>query len=54
LDLPWINLRDASGQIARNYDVTAVPTKFVIDKEGLIVARNPEDIEQILRELSQN
>ncbi len=51
LELPWTNIRDASKSIAKQYNVTAVPTKFVIDKNGMIVARNPEDLKTILDSL---
>lgn len=51
LELPWVNIRDTSKSIARQYAVTAVPTKFVIDKNGVIVARNPEDLRTILESM---
>jgi thiol-disulfide isomerase/thioredoxin len=51
LELPWANIRDASKAIAKQYNVTAVPTKFVIDKNGIIVARNPEDLRAVLESL---
>lgn len=51
LELPWINVRDTSKSIAKQYAVTAVPTKFVIDKNGIIVARNPEDLRMVLDSL---
>jgi thiol-disulfide isomerase/thioredoxin len=48
LDLQWINIRDVSGKIAKNYQVTSVPAKFVIDKSGKIIARNPGDLKTLL------
>lgn len=51
LELPWTNIRDTSKSIAKQYNVTAVPTKFVIDKNGIIIARNPEDLKTILDSL---
>lgn len=51
LELPWVNIRDTSGEIAKAYDVTSVPSKFIIDKSGVIVARNPDDIEIVLKSM---
>ncbi len=51
LDLPWINIWDEGKEISTAYNVTAVPTKFVINKNGIIVARNPEDLRAILASL---
>jgi thiol-disulfide isomerase/thioredoxin len=53
LELPWINVRDVAKSIAKNYHVTAIPTKFVIDKSGIIVAHNPEDLIAILESLKE-
>ena len=33
---PWIFVIDTSGQVARNYRVAALPTSFVVDREGTI------------------
>jgi hypothetical protein len=30
------------GEIPRQYNVTSVPTRFLIDRDGLIVGRYPE------------
>ena len=51
IQLPWPNIRDDGKVISKRYNVTAVPTKFVIDKEGIIVARNPENITEVIEKL---
>ena len=50
LDLPWISVWDEGKKISQSYNVTSVPTKFVIDKNGLIVARNPTDIRGVIED----
>lgn len=51
LKLPWINILDVDQQIARDFHVISVPTKLVINKEGIIIALNPEDIRSVLEAL---
>jgi len=51
LKLPWANILDEDKQIAKRYKVISVPTKFVISKEGIIVAHNPEDLRSTLESL---
>lgn len=53
LNLPWINVLDDKDVVAKMYNVIAVPTKFVIDKQGIIVAHNPEDLKSVLRQLNE-
>lgn len=38
--MPWINIRDVKATIADQYHVSAVPTLFVIDSKGNLVAEN--------------
>lgn len=51
LKLPWANILDEDKLIAKRFKVISVPTKFVISKEGIIVAHNPEDIRAALESL---
>ncbi|MDZ4749621.1 MAG: TlpA disulfide reductase family protein [Saprospiraceae bacterium] len=51
INLPWLNVRDDGKLIAKLFAVSAVPTKFVIDQNGIIVARNPEDLATVLESL---
>ncbi len=53
LNLPWFNIWDENGRIAKLYNVTSVPAKFVIDKNGIIVARNPDDLRRVLQQLQR-
>jgi len=55
-ELPWMNLRDTKGwnkEVADVFDVKSVPTNFLIDPDGRIVARNlrGEALEQKLSEV---
>ena len=36
----WIFVIDATGEVANNYRITAIPTSFFVDKEGIIRAIN--------------
>jgi thiol-disulfide isomerase/thioredoxin len=45
LNLPWHNIRDRDREIRKLYNVSSVPTKFLVNKDGIIIVRNPEDIE---------
>lgn len=38
--LPWTNARDAEGLVADSYKVSAVPTMYLVDNEGRLVAEN--------------
>ena len=51
LNLPWTNLIDKDKSIAGLYDVFVVPTMIIIDPEGKIIARNPENIKTFLNRL---
>lgn len=51
----WIFVLDTSGEVAANYRVTAIPTSFFIDREGIIQTVNiggmtKRDIENRLAE----
>ncbi len=48
LNLPWRNLRDNTRQIRKLYNVSLVPAKFVVNTDGMIIARNPEDLRSVL------
>lgn len=48
LNLPWLNILDEGKNISKTYNVTAVPAKFVIDQNGIIIAHNPEDLQSFL------
>lgn len=51
LQLPWTNILDEDKLIAKRYKVIAVPAKFVISKEGVIIAHNPDDLSATLQAL---
>ena len=51
LNLPWLNILDEGKKISKLYSVVAVPSKFVINKEGIIVSQNPENLSEVLRSL---
>ncbi len=55
-NLPWITVRDKNSQyssVARTYNVTSLPTAFIIDREGAIQARATDikDIEKQIKGL---
>ena len=56
-ELNWIHLLDAKGDIAlNNYNITGFPTKFLIDREGIIrfkeIGENENsELEAVLKEL---
>jgi len=53
-ELPWISVGGADGRnqyYGRVYNVTELPTDFLLNKEREIIARNP-DIEELKRTLS--
>ena len=39
VNLPWITVRDLQSVYAQKYNVTKIPTAFIINKEGEIVSR---------------
>lgn len=54
--LPWKQLSDLKGiqnEVARLYGVTAVPQNFLVNPQGIIIARNlrHEELEKKLKEL---
>lgn len=38
-DVPYENVFDEKGQVSKNYQISATPTSFVIDRNGVIVYR---------------
>lgn len=45
-NLPWISVRDPQPETSdyfESYNIRSLPTSFVIDKEGIIVARDLKD-----------
>lgn len=56
-ELDWIHLLDAKGDIAlNNYNITGFPTKFILDRNGVIVFKEigeneDSEMEKILDEL---
>ena len=53
--LPWIVMRDPDGEYSRNagaYNVTSIPTVFIIDRKGEIVER-VANIEQLDASISK-
>ncbi len=53
LQLPWISVRDASGESARNYQVTAIPEYFLIDRNNQLQKRSSQmsDLEEEIKKL---
>lgn len=53
--LPWVQLSDLQGSsvVSRLYGVTSIPTNFLIDPKGKIVAKNlrGEELEKVLSKL---
>lgn len=54
--LPWIHVSDLKGwnnEIAIAYSIRAIPRNFLIDPNGLIVAKNlrGEDVEKLLKQI---
>lgn len=54
--LKWVNIRDTDHSIAYKYKVSAVPTMYVVDSEGRLVAENlhGEELAEKIKELFQN
>ncbi len=57
--LPWVNVRDVKGtkdDAARLYNVTSVPTNYLIDPNGKIIAKNlrGEEVAEKLAEVLGN
>jgi peroxiredoxin len=40
-NIPWICVRDEAGGSARSYNVSSIPTTFLLDKKGNIISRSP-------------
>ncbi|MFT3738038.1 MAG: TlpA disulfide reductase family protein [Breznakibacter sp.] len=38
--LSWIQVRDSVGEVANVYGIEVIPTTFLLDKEGVIIARD--------------
>ena len=38
--LVWAQVRDAAGDVAKMYAIQSIPTTFLLDKEGKIIAKN--------------
>jgi alkyl hydroperoxide reductase subunit AhpC len=53
MQLPWICVRDESGQSAVKYNVQAVPEFFLIDRQNQLQKRSTQisDLEQEIRKL---
>ncbi len=54
--LPWINVCDGKGsssEALRNYNVTEIPTLFLFDREGDIVARDLFDLKELEAAISK-
>ena len=53
MQLPWISVRDESGQSAVKYNVQAVPEFFLIDRQNQLQKRSTQisDLEQEIRKL---
>lgn len=54
--LKWVNIRDTDHSIADKYKVSAVPTMYIVDSEGRLVAENlrGEELAEKIKELFQN
>ena len=52
LELPWPQLRDASGDGAKTYGIIFIPNTILINREGTIIARNPshEEVHELLHQ----
>ncbi len=42
-DVPWSHVYDERGVAAVTFDVSAIPTTFLIDRAGVVLARDPSD-----------
>ena len=49
----WIHVNDNSGDIANQWNITYIPTTFLLDKKGKILAINaePKDLSKIIEKL---
>lgn len=54
--LAWVNIRDTDHSIADKYKVSAVPTMYIIDSNGCLVAENlrGEELAAKIKELMEN
>lgn len=54
--IPWVCVRDADGpasRVASSYNLSDIPTYFLINKAGVIIARNP-DLNTLKRAIEQD
>lgn len=53
LKMDWPQVRDLTGQVSQNYRIQYIPTVYLLDKEGRIIADGVrgEKLEQLLSEL---
>lgn len=51
--LSWIQVRDSLGEVSNVYGIEVIPTTFLLDKEGVIIARDlrGEELANKLKEL---
>ena len=51
--LSWIQVRDSLGEVSKVYGIEVIPTTFLLDKEGVIIARDlrGEELANKLKEL---
>lgn len=52
--IPWRNYWDKYAAAKDQLNVTAVPTKLIIDEHGMIMARNPDDLENAIKDIMGN
>lgn len=45
LELPWSQLRDVNNEGARTYGIMFIPSTVLINRDGIILARNPSHAE---------
>jgi thiol-disulfide isomerase/thioredoxin len=50
---PWLHVIDREGGIARKWGIQYIPTSFLLDKEGKLIAVNTEkeELEKLLKQL---
>jgi len=58
-ELPWIHVSDLMGynsDIAQTYAISAIPTTYLLDREGNVVAKNlnPSQLDKKLKELTSS
>jgi alkyl hydroperoxide reductase subunit AhpC len=58
-DIPWSNILDDDQSLVRSFDVPAIPTYFIVDNTGTILASNvfssdlPKTVKRLLKEKDQ-